>query len=73
MLGRVLTPRYLDQASLVVNAYINKKIIRKTSTYLGASINIMTRETMLNLNIQTSLRHAITILQLVDSSIVSLE
>ena len=37
---------------------------------LGESINVMTKDTMLNLNMQALLRHTTTVLKLVDSSTV---
>ena len=40
---------------------------------LGAAINVMTKDTMLKLNLQGSLRKTTRILQLADRSIVTLE
>lgn len=71
MLGRVLNPKYSNSRSLVANIHINKTLISKTLIDLGASINVMTRDMMLKLNLQNSLRHTTIILQLIDSSIVS--
>ena len=51
MLGQVIYPKYLDPGSPVVDVHINGTIIPHTLIDLGASINVMTRDTMLKLNL----------------------
>ena len=52
MLGKVIFPKYLDPRSIVVDVHINSVIVPNTLIYLGASINVITKETMLKLNLQ---------------------
>lgn len=73
MLGQVICSKYLDPGSRVVDADINGTIIPHTLINLGASINVMTRDTMLKLNLQGSLRKTTTVLQLADRSTVTPE
>lgn len=70
MLGKVITPKYDDIGIPIVIVQINDNQIPKTLIDHIAAINVMTRDTMLNMNLQSSLRHTPTILQLGDSSIV---
>ena len=53
--------------------HINGTIVPHTLIDLGAAINVMTKDTMLKLNLQGSLRKTTTILQLVDRSTVTPE
>jgi hypothetical protein len=46
MMGRVIIDKHSDLGSPVVNVKINNTIISKILIYLGASINIMTCDTM---------------------------
>eukprot|EP00253_Pinus_taeda_P015329 PITA_15329 len=73
MLGQVIYPKFLDPGSPVVDVDINGTIIPHTLIDLGATINVMTRDTMLKLNLQSSLRKTSTILQLADRSTVTPE
>lgn len=73
MLGQVICPKYLDPGSPVVDVHINGTIIPHTLIDLGAAINVMTRDTMLKLNLQSSLRKTSTLLQLADRSTVTPE
>eukprot|EP00253_Pinus_taeda_P033621 PITA_33621 len=73
MLGQVICPKYLDPGSPIVNVHINGTIIPHTLIDLGAAINVMTKDTMLKLNLQSSLRKTSTVLQLADCSIVTPE
>eukprot|EP00253_Pinus_taeda_P006126 PITA_06126 len=73
MLGQVICPKYFDPGSPVVDVHINGTIIPHTLIDLGATINDMTRDTMLKLNLQSSLRKTSTVLQLEDRSTVTLE
>eukprot|EP00253_Pinus_taeda_P014105 PITA_14105 len=73
MLGQVICPKYLDPGSPVVDVHINGTIIPHTLIDLGDAINVMTKDTMLKLNLQGSLRKTSTILQLADRSIVTPE
>lgn len=57
----------------VVNVHIIGTIIPHTLIDLGAAINMMTRDTMLKLNLQGSLRNTSTVLQLADGSTVTPE
>eukprot|EP00253_Pinus_taeda_P010529 PITA_10529 len=73
MLGQVIYPKYLDPGSPVVDDHINGTIIPHTLIDLEAAINVMTRDTMLKLNLQSSLRKTTTVLQLADRSTVNPE
>ena len=73
MLGQVICPKYLDPVSLVVDVHINGTMISHTLIDLGATINVMTKDTMLKLNLQGSLRKIMTMIQLAYHSIVTLE
>ena len=73
MLGKIICPKYLDPGSLVVDVHINGTIFPHTLINLGAAINVMTRDTMLKLNLQSSLRKTSTILQLADRSTMTPE
>jgi len=46
MLGRVISPKYLDPGSSVVDIHINNIIAPNTLIELGVAINAMTKETM---------------------------
>jgi hypothetical protein len=54
MLGRIIVPKYLDPGIPLVNVHINKTLIQNTLIDLGVAINVMTRDTMLRLNLQGS-------------------
>eukprot|EP00253_Pinus_taeda_P010415 PITA_10415 len=71
MLGQVICPKYLDSRSPVVDVLINDTIITHTLNDLGVAINVMTKETMLKLNLQGSLRKITIVLQLANCSIVT--
>eukprot|EP00253_Pinus_taeda_P018502 PITA_18502 len=73
MLGRVICLKYLDPGSPVVDVHINGTIIPHTLIDLGVAINVMTRDTMLKLNLHSSLRKTLTVLQLADRSTVTPE
>jgi len=73
MLGQVIYPKYLDPGSPVVDVHINGTMIPHILIDLGASINVMTKDTMLKLNRQGSLRKTTTVLQLADHSTVTPE
>ena len=66
MLGKVICPKYLDPGSLIVDVHINGTMIPHTLIDLGDAINVMTKDTMLKLNLQGSLRKTTTVLQLAD-------
>lgn len=57
MLGRVISPKYLDLGSLVVDVKINGIMVPNTLIDLRVVINVMTREAMLKLNLQGALRN----------------
>ena len=73
MLGREIFPKYLDPSSPVVDVHINGVIVHNTLIDLGVSINVMTKETMLKLNLKGTLRKTTTILQVADQSTVTSE
>jgi len=70
MLGRVIFPKYLEPGSLVVDVHIDGIIVPNTLIDFGAAINVMTKETILKIKLQGSLRRTPKVLQLVDMSIV---
>jgi len=63
----------LDPGSPVVDVHINGTIVPHTLIDLGATINVMTKETMLKLNLQGSLQQTTTVLQLADHSTITPE
>ena len=63
----------MDPRSPVVDVHINGTIVPHTLINLGAAINVMTKETMLKINLQGSLRKTTIVLQLADRSVVTLE
>jgi len=71
MLGKVIFPKYLDLGSPIVDVHINGTIFPYTLIDLGATINVMIKDTMLNLNLQVSLGKTTTVLQLAHRSIVT--
>eukprot|EP00253_Pinus_taeda_P005767 PITA_05767 len=73
MLGQVICPKYLDPRSPVVDVHMNGTMIPHTLIDLGVAINVMTKDTMLKLNLQGSLRKTTTVLQLANRSTVTPE
>jgi len=73
MLGRVRIPKYLDLGSPIVDFHINENLFPNTLIYLEDVINVMTKETILKLNLQGSLRNTSIMLRLADRSIVAPE
>eukprot|EP00253_Pinus_taeda_P005022 PITA_05022 len=71
MLGQVICPKYLDPGSPVVDVHINGTIVPHTLIDLGETINLMTKDTMLKLNLQGSLRKTTIVLQLADYSTIA--
>lgn len=51
MLGQVICPKYLDLGSPVVDVYISGTIFSHTLIDLGVAINVMTKDTILKLNL----------------------
>eukprot|EP00253_Pinus_taeda_P019096 PITA_19096 len=51
MLGQEICPKYLEPGSPIVDVHINVTIVPHTLIDLGATINVMTKETMLKLNL----------------------
>ena len=72
MLGKLITPKYSDLGSPVVDVSINGQSIKNALIDLGAAINVMTKDTMKKLKIE-GLRATPTILQLADSSTITLD
>ena len=73
MPGQVICPKYLDPRSPIVDVHINDTIVPHTLIDLGAAINVMTKDTMLKLNLQGSLRKTTTAMQLENYSTVTPE
>lgn len=69
MLGNITIPKYTEPSSPVVGVKINGTLIKNTLIDFGATINVMTKETIQLLQL-SNLRPTQTILQLVDRSIV---
>lgn len=63
---------YLDPRILIVDVNVNDIIVPSTLTDLRVAINIITKVTMLNLNLQASPRETTTALKLVYRSVVLL-
>ena len=72
MLDNPRIPKYADPGSLVVTLTIQGIQVQNVLLYLGASINVMTKEVMCKQNI-IGLRQTPTILQLADSSTIVLD
>ena len=70
---KVIFRKYLDPGSPFFDVHIDGVIVPNTLIDLGAAINIMTKETMLKLNLQGTLRKTTIVLQLADWSIVTPE
>lgn len=70
MLGKVVIPKYLDPSSPVVDLIINGQAVKNALVDLGATINVMTKETMHRLSIE-GLRKTPIVLQLANSSTVT--
>ena len=64
---------YLDLDSPVVDVHIYDVIVPNTMIDLGDAINIMTKETMLKLNLQGTLRKTTIVLEIADRSTIPLE
>ena len=73
MLGQVICLKYLGLGSPVVDVHINGTMIPHALIDLGAAINVLTKDTMLKLNLQGSLRKTTIVLQLADHSTMTLE
>ena len=73
MFGQVICPKDLEPRTPVVDVHINGTVIPHTLIDLGDAINVMTRDTMLKLKLQGSLRKTSTVLQLADHSTVTPE
>ena len=56
MLGRVIFPKHLDHRITIVDVHIHGIIVPRTLIDLWAAINVMTKETILKLNLEGSLR-----------------
>jgi len=69
----VIFPKYLDPRSPVVDVHINGTIVPHTLIDLGATINVITKDTMVKLNLQGSLRNTTIFFQLADHSTVTSE
>ena len=73
MLGRVIFSKYLDHGSPVVDVHIDGVIVPNNLIDMGVSINVITKETMLKINLQGALRKTTIALQLADMSKIALE
>lgn len=72
MMGKVIMPKYSNHGSPVVAIMINGVMIQNDLIELGASINVMTKEIMQNLNL-AHIRPTHIVLQLADSSAIKLD
>ena len=52
MLGKVITQKYYNPRSPVVNVSIHGQFLRNSLIDLGAAINVMTKNTIKNLKIE---------------------
>jgi hypothetical protein len=66
VLGNLFVPKYLDPGSPLVNFHIKKTLLQNTLINLGAQINVMTKYTMLKLNLHGSMTGTPSILHLED-------
>lgn len=73
MLVQVICLKYLDPRSPIVDFHINGTMIPHTLIDLGATTNVMIKDTMLKLNLQGSLRKTTIVLQIADHSTVTPE
>jgi hypothetical protein len=71
MLGEVLTPKYYDPGSPVINIHITNYLTHRTFIHLGETINVMNKETMEKLNLQEILRQIPIVLYIVDRYIAN--
>lgn len=58
---------------MVVDVYIHRIMVPNTLIDLEVAINVMTKETMVKLNLQGALRKTTTMLQIIDTSTIALE
>lgn len=73
MLGKNVNPKYGDLGSPIVTVNIKNVYVPKTLIDLGATIHVMKRDTMFNLDLQNLLRHTTIVLHLANNSTVCLE
>ena len=73
MLGSMISPKYLDPSSLIVDVKIDGIMVPNTLFDIGVAINVTTKETMLKLNLQGAFRTTNIVLQLADRSTIALE
>lgn len=73
MPGRVICSKYLDLGSLVIDVHIDGIIVSHTLIDPWAAIIVMTKDTMLKLNLHEPLRKTTTMLQLADRSTITPE
>jgi len=73
MLGTMIYAKCVDHVSLVVDVHIDAIIVPHTLIDFGVAINVMTKENMLKLNLQGSLRKTTIVLQLADRSTIDPE
>ena len=66
MLGRVIFLKYLDPGIPFEDVHIDGVIVPDTLIDLDATINVITKETILKLNLQGTLRKTTMVLQLGD-------
>ena len=52
MLGKLITPKYSNPSSPVVDVSINGQFVKNDLIDLGAAINVMTKDTMKKLKIE---------------------
>jgi len=71
MLGGVISLNYLDPGSSLVDVQIYRIMVLNNLIDLGVGMNLMTKETMLKLNLPRALRETTTVIQFVDRSRVA--
>lgn len=71
MQGKVIFPKYFNCRSPILDVHINSPTVPHTLIDLGVDINVMTKDTILKLNLQGSLRKTTTVLQLANHSAVT--
>ena len=72
MMGKTTIQKYLDPISSIVKTHINGIEIPNTLIDLGATINIMSKQTMNQLKL-SNLQYTPTLLQLADRSVIKLD
>ena len=70
MFGKITIQKYLDPATPVIHVHINNIVVLNSVIDLWVSINFMTKDTILKLNLQGALRKITIVLHLVGFNLV---